>query len=43
MLIHEVGRLWQGKKDGDWKAVLMNAVALIVSVAFITGAIWQWL
>ena len=43
MLIHEAGRLRRGKKDADWKAVFMNAIALIVSVAFIAGAVWQWL
>jgi len=43
MLIHEVGRFRQGEKDADGKAVLFNAVALIVSVAFIAGAIYQWL
>lgn len=43
MLIHELGRLRQGKKDADGKAVLFNAVALIVSVVFISGAIYQWL
>lgn len=42
MLIHEVGRFRQGKKNADGKAVLFNAVALIVSVAFIAGAIYQW-
>ena len=43
MLIHEAGQLWKGKKGASWKAVLMNAIALIVSVAFIAGAVWQWL
>lgn len=38
MLIHEVGRLCR-----DWKAVFINAVALMVSVGFIAGAVWQWL
>ena len=43
MLIHEAGRLLQGREGANWKAVFMNAVALIVSVAFITGAVRQWL
>ena len=43
MLIHETGRLLQGREGASWKAVFMNAVALIVSVAFITGAVRQWL
>ena len=43
VLIHEIGRLRQGKRDAGWKPVLFNAVALIVSVAFIVGAIYQWL
>ena len=43
MLIHEIGRLRQGKRDEGLKPVLVNAIALVVSVTFIAGAIWQWI
>ena len=43
MLIHEIERLAQGRKGASWKAALMNAGVLVVSVAIIAGVIWQWL
>ena len=43
MLIHEAGRLWRRQRDASFRGVLMNAGILLVSVAAIAKAIWEWL